>query len=270
MRTKNQIVKTRLQTAWLLLAWASIPAQAGQSWSFTSSMSYNQGNYIYENTIENYYINLGLRYKQPKWSLAVTLPFLAQQDNLDLPELSESGGTPDSLSTITGSAHDQNTIMGIGDIYLFGQRTIWQNVKFKSSLAATFQFKLPLGFSSQSFSSQKMDYGVGIVLKQYWGAYSLFTDFGYLILGNPEWGIYKNPISYGAGIGRTFLRKTLSMSMYYRAYTEIVEGISPPQQISIGLYGRLNRQSNISLNWTQGLSESSPDRGISVGLSRKL
>ncbi|NQT63734.1 MAG: hypothetical protein HQ556_12300 [Candidatus Marinimicrobia bacterium] len=268
MRTKNQIVKKRLQTTWLLLAWVAGSAQAGQSWSLATSMSYNQGTYVYENTIENYYLNLGVRYKQPLWSIAVTLPILAQQDNLELASFPESG-VADSNGVLTNT-HWGNVKMGVGDLYIFGQRTVWQNFKSKSSLSATFQFKVPLGFSSQTFSSQKKDYGAGILFKQYRGDYSFFTDLGYLVLGNPEWGIYKNPISYGAGIGRTFLRKTLSMSMYYRAYTEIIDGISPPQQISFGLYGRLNRQSNISINWTQGLSESSPDRGISMGLSRKL
>jgi len=265
MRTKSNLLKRCLQTAWLLLAWAG-SAQAGQSWSLNTSMSYNQGSYVYENNIENYYLNIGVRYKQPLWTITATLPFLAQQDNI----VSESGLPIDSLSLISSPAHDRNLKTGVGDIYLFGQRIIWQNYKSRSSLAATFQLKLPIGISSQSFSSQRTDYGAGIIFKQYWDKYSFFTDFGYLVLGDPEWGTYKDPYSYGLGISRTFLRRNLSASVYYRAYTEIVTGISPPQQLSVGLYGRLDRRSIVSLNWTQGLSESSPDRGISVGLSWKL
>ncbi len=43
MRTKKNIVKKRLQTLWLLLAWVAGSTQAGQSWSLVTSTSYNQG-----------------------------------------------------------------------------------------------------------------------------------------------------------------------------------------------------------------------------------
>jgi len=270
VRRKTNILHKYLQMLWLLLAWVASSTQAGQSWSMATSVSYNQGSYIYNNTIETYYLNVGITYKKPLWSLSLSLPILAQQDNVGLATSLESQTAGDSLNIALNSAHDSNVTMGFGDLYLSGQGTIWKSLKSKVFLSATFQLKVPMGFSSEMFSSQKMDYGAGLALRKYLGTYSIFTDLGYLVLGDPVWVRYKDPMSFGIGFGKTFLRKNVSASVYYRTYTEILTGISPPKQISTGIYARLNRQTFLSMNWTKGLSESSPDNGFSMGMSWKL
>ena len=256
----------RLQTLWLLLAWVAMSAQAGQSWSVLTSMSYNQGKYIYDDTVENLYLNLGVRYRQPNWSLTISLPVIGQQDNND----ANSGVLIDSLASAMGFLHDQNIDMGLGDLYIFGQRKLWKSPRGKTQLSATFQLKYPLGFSSEMFSSQQIDYGAGISLRQSWGPNSLYGDIGYLVLGSPDWGEYSNPVSYGIGMGRSFLRKMVVTSIYYREYTEILAGLIPPKQVSVGISARLTYRTYISLNLTQGLSESSPDSGVTSGIVWKI
>ncbi len=270
MSTNNNIIKIPLQTLWLMLAWVTSSTQAGQSWSLSTSMTFNEGTYIYDNTIENYNLNVGVSYKKPLWSVTATLPLLAQQDNVGLTTSLEPGNAGDSLSLDMDSAHDNNVTMGFGDLYLYGQRTIWKNLKSRAFLSTTFQLKVPMVFSSEMFSSQKMDYGAGLTFRKYLGTYSLFTDLGYLVLGDPVWGKYKDPIIFGVGIGKTFLWKNVFASVYYRTYTEILAGISPPKQISMGIYARLTHQMYLSSNWTIGLSESSPDNGFSLGLNWNL
>ncbi len=253
MSSKKQTVKNRLRAVWLILAWVAGAAQAEQSWSLLTSVSYNNGDYIYDETIENYYFNLGVRYRAAKWTVSATLPFLTQQDNVGL----VSGG-----NTVTNS--------GVGDLYVFGERALWKSYRKRSIVSLFGQLKVPHGLSTVNFSSQVMDAGIGINFRRSLGNYSIFSDIGYLSLGDPEGLEYSDPLSYGLGMGRFFLRRLISTSVYYKSYTQILNGIMPPKQLSLGISAKLTNQTNLSLYTSVGLSESSPDYGISFGLTRGL
>lgn len=254
-------ISTGLQILWLFLAWAPGSSQAGQSWSVLTSMTYNSGYYIYDATVENYFINLGVRYHTAKWAVSASIPFQTRRDNVQT--------IADDLNSLN-NVDDTGISSGLGDLYLFGERTLWKSYRKRSTVNVNGQIKIPLGTSETHFSSNVTDMGIGVSFRRYWGQYSIYGDAGFLVLGDPEGLEYADPFSYGLGLGRFFLNRLISTSLYYKAYTQIIQGIEPPRQASLSVITRLNNQTFLSLYVSGGLSESSPDYAVSLGLSRNL
>ncbi len=237
---------------------------AGQNWSLYSSASLNSGSYIYEQTSRTLYLTSGVRWRSDRWNFTASMPLIWQenptdeQDDSTLPQTDDGMHAPGSYS------------MGLGDIYLYSSYRILTAQSTLPSIAITAQVKIPTGSELTFFSTGAADYGLGLTLNKQAGPFNIFADAGYLKLGDPVSFDYSNPLNYGIGVGRWFQSGQFSASLYMKNYTEIIPGLDPPGQVSLGLFKHLANNATFSLFFGKGYSESSPDFTVTGSFDWKL
>ena len=262
----------------------------GGNWSINGGVQYLNGKYIYTSSTSTYYLTGGIRYQSDRWNIGISLPVIGQNNDL----VSNSGGmfVPAGHSGQGGNSggmsngHQGGGMMGggrivtdnveshfqfgLGDIYLSGQYKFVTDGDVRPSVAVSAQIKFPTASEKYNYGTGGFDYGLTVNLAKRWKNYGGFLDAGYWLLGDIPDINYKNPFTYGIGIGRFFKDGRFSALLYYQGYSTILENYDPPRQGSLGIYYRIDDQTFLSLTTTVGFSNTSADFGLSVGFSLSL
>lgn len=148
----------------------------GGTWSINGSAQYLNGDYIYTTGTSTYYLSGGIRYQSERWNAGISLPIIAQNNDL----LSGSGGMfiPSHRGESaggggTGGGHHGGGMMGggrimtdqveshfefgLGDVYLSGQYQLMTDRGTRPSLAISSQLKIPT-------ASKEPNYGTGSLI----------------------------------------------------------------------------------------------------------
>ncbi|MHB2150294.1 hypothetical protein ACX8XP_14640 [Calditrichota bacterium LG25] len=240
------------------------------NWAVSSSVTFNSGDYIYQQRTDNYYLNAGLRYSAQNWTVSASVPFILQNSAVYQQEpvsLSSNGHGMNNSATPTLSNDLES---GIGDIYLYGEYQLWNGSLIAPSVALTSQLKVPTTNRLTLFSTGKYDYGLGLVLRKWLKTFNAFAEISYLRIGDPEEITYLDPIGYGLGIGKFFASGKYSTSIYFKGYSKIIHDVDPPRQLALGFFSMFSGKTVLSFYLIKGLSESSPDFGLSSGIDWKL
>ena len=275
----------------LLSSAASVDAQSRLF--ATGYLQYSQGNYIFGSNTSTFYLVPGLRYEASGWSASAILPIVSQNNNLVTAAggmLLPHGGSNMSMSsggggmmggTGSSSMGSMANIVGLGDLFLTGEYDLIRPDLDQSTgsfgqggnspvLGIDIQMKVPTASTADNFGTGKFDFGGSLNYRQLFGAYVLMANAGYLVLGKPSGVDFRNPFSYGAGIGRFFSGGDFSLALMYQGYTTILSGYSPPNQASLGL----NCKASSSMIWTillsKGLTDTAPSFGITGGFRWSL
>jgi len=249
----------------------SSTAAAG-SFSVSGGVGRYSGKYIYQTTAATYAFNTGLRYQEEQFSFSLSLPFLLQNSDA----VSRSGGVllPHGKS---GSSQTSGGMMngasssfmpGLGDIFVTGNYRIADESNSLPSVSITGQIKMPT--ARTDLGTGQWDFGGSLSAKKQFGTFGVFADAGYLLLGNPPGAQYRNPFTFGAGVGKLFMNGELSTMLYYQAYTRVLDGYAAPQQISLGVLYQISPVITFSLIGSLGLSSTVPAQGILVGIEITL
>ena len=92
----------------------------------------------------------------------------------------------------------------------------------------------------------------------------------YWILGDPPDAELENPLAVSASLGRSFAGGKALASVVFLSCTEIVSGAEPLRQIGVGFNYLLGGGRGIGGTALAGLSDSSPDAAVSVGMTIPL
>lgn len=257
---------------------------AGQTgWSVYSSIQMTEGKYLYDKSLRNYYLNLGLKYKSRDFYISLSAPLIAQNND----RLSQTGGMvlPNGHSSASngqsggghmGSANPnhmsggQTFSYGMGDVYLYGEYTLLSPYRNFAEVALAAQVKAPIAGTLHNFGTGQFDYFGGLAIRKRIHRWIVFADAGYYVLGDGPEIDYQNSVSYGLGGGHFFENGKYSVSMYYQGFTEIIKGYEGPRQISMGIFYRVNSKILFSVLGAGGLSKTSPDYALTSGLDYYL
>ncbi len=250
----------------IVLLMLASPGSARQNWAVNASLSFNTGQYIYQQRTNNYYLNTGVRYSGNGWFVSMSVPVILQnsavydQSNSTF-FLDDPRPSPHSLSNFSS---------GVGDVYFYGEYRLLNPVLFLPSVSLNAQIKVPTTDRLTLFSTGEFDYGFGFILRKWFGTYNGFADMSYLQIGDPKEITYLNPLGYGLGLSKFFAGGRYSVSLYFKGYTEIIQSIKPPRQLSLGLFSALSGKTILSFYLIKGFSESSPDFALSSGIDWKF
>lgn len=285
----------------VLLSAGSVHAQGNPSdegspksdWYATGYLQYSQGNYIFGSNTSTFYLVPGLRYESGSWSASAILPIVSQNNNFVTGAggmLLPHGGSNMNMSSGTGGMMGGNgsstmggmsNLVGFGDLFLTGEYQIIHPDFDESTggfgtdansptLGINVQIKVPTASTSNNFGTGKFDFGGSLNYRQLFGVYVIMANAGYLVLGRPAGVAFRNPFSYGGGVGRFFGNGSLSLALMYQGYTTILSGYPPPNQASVGL----NCKTSSEMIWTvllsKGLTETAPSFGITGGFRWSL
>ncbi|MCL4551104.1 MAG: transporter [Bacteroidetes bacterium] len=260
-----------------------------EGWTLSTSLQYSSGNYLSNNSNKIFYLYGGAGYQTGKWSFNISVPVAAQSaggvgqvGGMMLP----NGNNGNSGGSImgnngrgmmgSGNSFMNNQSMssfghvGLGDIYLYGSYNLFEDNASLFSLTLNSFVKFPTANNSQGLGTGKFDYGASATVRQTVGNYLAFADLGYIEIGKPANINYKNPVSYGLGVGRYFDNGNYSLLLYYQAYTTIIEGYDAPKLLSLGFNYKINPGFTLSLIGGAGLSKVTSDFSFSTGLEWNL
>ncbi len=228
---------------------------AKPNWSILSSATYSTGTYTNEQKMENYYLNVGIRYRVPTWSVTLSLPFHRRDME------------PSTNPQLTSDAQFD---YAPADLYLYGEHLLWRAAS--GSLRATFasQVKIPTGIGNGTSSTGKADVGANLVLRWKSAFFNAFGDVGFLALGDSPEIDYANPFGIGFGLSRYFSASRTSISIYTKGYSRVLPDTPAPRQVTYGFYQWLSSDAYLFLNIADGLSKGSPDLGLSLGMTAQL
>lgn len=277
----NGLICSVLFSAIILLAPFRSEVFAGD-WSVNGSIQYLTGDYIYTTATSTYYLTGGIGYLTDRWNFGIAFPIIAQSNNL----VYGSGGMllpgHEGVSNSDGGNHGQgmhggrimtNNVghhlkVGLGDVYLSGQYQLFAEKNSLPSVAITGQFKYPT--ASNDFGTGEYDYGTSVNISKRLGNYAGFLALGYWFLGDPPEVDYRNPITYGIGLGRFFNGEKYSALIYYQGYTTILSDFDPPISGSLSLYYDTKSNTVLSITISAGFSSTSPDFGLSIVFNHNL
>ncbi len=259
----------------LLIPSSSVLSQG--TWYINGSLQMVSGKYIYDESTSSYTLYGGIRYQTPRWYASADFSAFAQSSEL----VSRSGDMflPGNHSQSGNGMHSGSRGMmgngstlsgGLGDIFLRGEYTVLTERNSLPSVSLNGMIKIPVAHTHDVYGTGEFDFGMGIALRKRFGQYATFADVGYIALGSPEDYTYRDPVTYGFGAGRFFHNGQYSVLAYYQGYTRILSGFDPPRQVSLGFNIRTSAALTLSITGSYGFSETSPDVGISGGITVAL
>ncbi len=239
---------------------------AQEGWYFNSSVQFSGGKYVFDTYNRVFSIYGGLRYQNDFLGITASIPIVSnnskfsQTSGMMLPT-GNSGSTSNSMQSMS---------LGIGDLYTYLDYKIISDYETGIDVYANAQIKIPTASANMSFGTGKFDVGASLTLRKSLESFIGIIDLGYLNIGDPVSVKYKDPLTYGIGLGKFFNYGEYSLLLYYTGYTTVIEGFDTPKQISLGANYRLSDKVILSAIGSAGIGNTSPDFTLSGGMRVKL
>lgn len=250
----------------------------------TSSVSYSQEGFKFETdfkyaTSQNsnniyshfFYLSGNINYSINNIIVGIKLPFVSQGTDtykqVGTIILKESGLNHSSIDSIGGHIQTSltdgvainNLKIGFGDIVLNGSLELLDNKNNLTSVYVKSFIKIPTAVDKPNIGTGKLDMGFALAIKKLILGLKTYSSVGYLILGNYENHILKNPLALEFSIGKSFSNNTFNIYLQFEGYTNIIENYTPPRELSILIDYLINKTTSITFKTSTGISSSSPD-----------
>lgn len=240
-------------------------AYSQTGWYISSSAQVSGGQFLSDSYTRVFSIYGSIRYQGDDFGITASIPIVNSN-------VSQSNGMmiPAGSSNTTGSTTQNNMNFGIGDLYGYFDYNIYSDFKNDIEVYLNAQVKIPTASSMMNYGTGKLDYGGSISIRKSFGSFLGVVDLGYLDIGDPVGITYKNPFTYGIGIGKFFNYGEYSLLFYYSGYTKILDDYNAPHQISIGVNYCVSEYLILSYIGSAGLGNLMPDYTTSIGVRIKL
>ncbi|OGR70522.1 MAG: hypothetical protein A2089_05020 [Elusimicrobia bacterium GWD2_63_28] len=249
-------------------AGAEPPQEAGspEVWKFSSSFNYDTGKYGTPDRTNSVYIPFTLKRYFADGDLSVTVPYLRQSST---GQVTWVGGKPVRVDKAPRAAAASSE-SGLGDIMLRGTYALMREGQKAFDLGLAGRIKLPTAEENKGLGTGEMDGGAGLEFaKEINAGWTLLADAYYTIIGDPEGVDYNNQLALDLGFYKA-LNEDLGLTVIYETQSAIGDGGADPRSVS----GTLSYAASAGLRFTGGLtlglSDGSPDAGLSAGFSRKF
>ena len=241
-------------------------AAAPAVWKFSSSFNYDTGKYGTPDRTNSVYIPFTLKRYYPDGDLSVTVPYLRQSST---GQVTWVGGKPVRVGKAPPAAAASSE-SGLGDIMLRGTYMLKRESDGAFDLGLAGRIKLPTADEDKGLGTGEMDGGAGLEFaKEITAGWTLLADVYYTVIGEPEGVEFNDQTAMDIGFYRP-LREDLGLTVLYEAQSAISDGGTDPRSLS----GTLSYGAAAGLQFTGGLtvglSDGSPDAGLSAGFSLKF
>lgn len=255
-------------------------------WTLSTSFQVTGGNYFYNESSTLYFLYGGIRYQNENFSLYSYIPLVAQNrpgftqsGMMIIPTGRESaesgegnggmmnGGNLHGGNNSVNQTSMMNSEISLGDFYLYGSYQLFNEINNPIDLYFTPGIKFPTASSSSGIGTGKFDYSLSANVRRSIESFVLLAEAGFIKFGDPDGIDYKDPFTYGVGLGKFISENGNSVLLYFLSYTTILDNYEPPRQLSLGFNFKLNSTVVLSLIGSKGLSNYSPDFSFSAGLN---
>jgi len=260
--------------AWAILA-TTLPL-SGQNVYYSGSLQLSSGQYDVSERSNSLFFFNGVSASTGPLRFSASIGLILRSS----PAISYSSVGTAGTASGTGGGSGSSTValvdtssyeeFGFGDPLAHGDVLLVREGKILPAVRITADVKPPLADAERGFGTGEWDYAAGLSLAKALGTTLVFVDLSYWMLGDPVELDLKDPVAYGVGVGRPIAGGRLGILVSLFGYTQILDGVDPPMQVSLGLSYLLRNGRSIMGSAALGLSESSPDISLSVGWSLRL
>lgn len=249
----------------LLLPLLAAPPAGAWGWQFSSSVNYDTGKYGTSYRTDSLYIPLTLKRYYRRGYVSASASWLRQSTT---GQTTRVNGAP--VRVRGGSANPTSAQSGPGDLLLRGTLALKSEARDSYDLALAGLLKLPTADREKGLGTGQMDQGFGLEFaKNIAGKWTLLLNGYYTIVGEPQGVDYNSQLALDAGVHKTF-GDGFGLTVLYETRSALAAGSPDPRDVFAQLsYDRPNGL-RYTGGLTLGLSEGSPDLGLSAGVSRKF
>ncbi|RMF59181.1 MAG: hypothetical protein D6748_06985 [Calditrichaeota bacterium] len=255
----------------------STSAQSQGKWSVFTSFQLTRGTYNLENTTNTYAFYGGLRYKSSQWSIVASLPVIGQNNT----SLTNTGGvffptrhhgngggteTPHHGGGMSEVSLEDQFVMGMGDIYVNGEYQVLNEGENVPYIGATARLKLPTANKAHNFGTGETDYGLGLTFRKRFEMYWVVMDLGFWKIGDPDSLNLQDVKTLGIGVGRFFQGNRLGIMLYFENYSRFIKELEPVRQLTFAINSRISTNTFFLVTGGKGITNTSPDFTLGVGL----
>lgn len=238
-----------------------------QDWKFGSSFNYDTGKYGTDDLTDTVYIPFTLKRYFDDWDLSATVSWLRQSS---AGQVTNVGGSPVRADRTAVTSTVSSSESGPGDIILKGGYALKEDGPGSFDLALAGKLKLPTADEEKGLGTGETDWGGGLEFaKEISRDWTFLADAYYAFIGDPPGIDYDNRVSFDTGFS-LMLDKGLSLTALYEDGGAILRGTPSARDLSgtVSYAPAAGRQFFGGL--LLGLSDGSPDMGISAGFSQKF
>jgi len=262
------------------MVWGSASPAAAQTrdWKVSESVTYERGDFGTGTETTTVYIPTVLKRYFEKGDVSLVVPYLHIEGSGDVvtvngvPQRSKKkpkGAAAPGTGSTTSAATVSNG--GIGDVLLKGSYYVLEETAQPFNLSVVAKIKFPTASHSRNLGTGKFDEGFGAeASKQILKNWTLFSDAYYTILGTPAGAdTFRNQFAFDIGAGYQII-SPLNLSLFFEQKTAIVAGTSAPRDVSLNAEYQLTHDFRLFGTALAGLSDGSPDYGLTAGVSYRF
>lgn len=241
----------------------SIGIAEAKEWKISASANYETGKYGTDTTTDTLYLPVTLkRYFLDRGDISLTVPYISQTSS---PEVINIGGTPSRIRQAPGPAV---TSSGLGDIILRGSYYLLTEDKetpFDLNFAG--KIKIPTADDSRGLGTGEFDAGFGLEFaKSISSGFMGYFDIYYTAIGDPPGLDLDDRIVFDAGISRK-LDPFWTLSAFYEESTPLIKSDPNLRDVLVSFEYKASERARVFFGATLGLTDTSPDYGLSAGAS---
>jgi hypothetical protein len=178
--------------------------------------------------------------------------------------------TTDAAATTT-TATLTTSSCGMGDIIVRGRYYLVDEHALMPTVAIRAHVKTPTADADRGLGTGRLDEGIGIEISRTLGRGSIaMLDGGYTIIGQPAGADYNNTWWYDVGFGQDLGSDAVNLSVFFSEHRAIVPGLPNARDILVALNLKGASGWRIQISGEKGLSDGSPDHGITFGAARRF
>lgn len=246
----------------LFSALLSEPSLAGDGrWKASSSINYETGTYGSGSRTDTFYIPVTLKRYFKEGDLSFTVPYISQKNGAGVVTVDGS------VFGVNGTA-EESTVSGLGDIVLKGSYyLLTEDRKTPFDINLTAKLKVPTGDDSKGLGTGEFDTGMGLEFaKALPEGFFGYFDIYYTYIGDPPGLELEDRLAFDLGLSKR-LAPQWTMSAFYEESTPLVKPNANLRDVMVNFEFKADGRTRLFFGGTMGLSETSPDYGLSVGAS---
>ena len=178
-------------------------------------------------------------------------------------DVAAAAGTDIAPSTVSAC--------GMGDIVVRGRYYLVDEHAWAPTVALRAHLKAPTADAERGLGTGRPDEGVGLEISRTFGrGFMAMVDGGYTVIGQPTGVEYNDNWWYDVGVAQNLGSDAVNLSVFFSEYRAIVPGLANARDILVALNVKGASGWRIQISGEKGLSDGSPDHGITFGAARRF
>jgi len=253
--------------AMLLCAAAVRPAIADElDWRFSSSLNYDTGKYGTSTRSSSLYVPFTVKRYWNDWYASLTIPFVSVTSDGGVTNV---GGRPVKTRSRPASSAS-TTHSGLGDVVARGGYALLKEEEQPFDLSVVAKVKIPTADENKGLGTGEFDAGAGLEFaKLVAPEWTVLADAYYTAIGDPPGVNLNNQLALDVGFSHP-LKTDLTLTVLFEGSNALVSGEPSPLDIRGSLDYKIDERIALFGGGLVGLSNGSPDFGVSFGGSLRF